>query len=147
MRHSYSVPQDNGSRQSTQCPSSLPPFDGVAVPSCACIRADCTTIRAIDALTGVNEKSLPSVKSPGEHEIFSSCLTIDGGGILSDGCTSDAVGPSGSVQPLGTRVDGTLACLPGSAKAIVLPSSYEKNGGGILSDGRTSDAVDPSETT
>jgi hypothetical protein len=60
---------------------SLPPFDGVAVPSCACIRADGMTIRAIDALTGVDEKRLPRIKSPGEHEIFSSRLTIDGGGI------------------------------------------------------------------
>jgi hypothetical protein len=60
---------------------SLPPFDGVAVPSCACIRADGTTIRAIDTLTGVDGKRLPSIKSPGEHEIFSSRLTIDGGGI------------------------------------------------------------------
>jgi hypothetical protein len=60
---------------------SLPPFDGVAVPSCACIRADGMTVRAIDALTGVNEKRLPRIKSPGEHEIFSSRLTIDGGGI------------------------------------------------------------------
>ena len=61
--------------------ASLPPFDGVAVPSCACIRADDTTIRAIDALTGVDGKRLPRIKSPGEHEIFSSHLTIDGGGI------------------------------------------------------------------
>jgi hypothetical protein len=60
---------------------SLPPFDGVAVPSCASICEDSTTIRAIDTLTGVDGKRLPSFTSPGEHEIFSSRLTIDGGGI------------------------------------------------------------------
>ena len=60
---------------------SLPPFDGVAVPSCARIRTDGTTIRAINALTGVNGKRLPRINSPGDHKIFSSRLTIDGGGI------------------------------------------------------------------
>ena len=60
---------------------SLPPIDSVAVPSCACIRADGTTIRAINALTGVDGKRHPKIKSPVEHKIFSSRLTIDGGGI------------------------------------------------------------------
>jgi hypothetical protein len=58
-----------------------PPFDGVVVPSCADIRADGTTNRAIDALNGVDGKSLPLIQSMGKHQIFSSHLFIDGGGI------------------------------------------------------------------
>ena len=50
------------------------------------------------------------------------------------------IGTSASTRPLGTRVDGTLTCLPSSAKAIVFPSCTNTNGG-ILLDGRTSDAV------
>ncbi len=75
---------------------SLPPFDGVAVPSCAGIRADGTTIRAIDAC-GIDGKSLPITTSTREHDIFSSHLRDHGGGILSDGSSSDAVGTSNIV--------------------------------------------------
>jgi hypothetical protein len=57
---------------------SRPPFGGVAVPSCAGIRANGTTIRAINALNGVDGKSLPLIQSMEEL----------------DGCTSDAFGSS-----------------------------------------------------
>jgi hypothetical protein len=57
---------------------SLPPFNGVAVPSCAGIRVDGTTIRAIDTCS-VDEKSLPVTTSTGEHNIFSSHLRHHGG--------------------------------------------------------------------
>jgi hypothetical protein len=96
---------------------SLPPFDGVAIPSCAGIRADGTTIRAIDAC-GVDGKSLPITPSTGENNIFSSHHYNHGGGIWSDGCTTDAVGPSKSTRPLGKRVDGTLACHHRGGNAI-----------------------------
>ncbi len=76
---------------------SRPPFDGVVIPSCAGIRADGMTIRAIDALTGVNGKSLLHLQSTGEHQIFSSCHFNNGGGIQSDSCTTDAVAPSKSI--------------------------------------------------
>jgi hypothetical protein len=72
---------------------SLPPFNGVAVPSCADIRADGTTIRAIDARS-IDGKSLPVTTSTEEHNIFSSHLRHHGGGILSDGSSSNAVGTS-----------------------------------------------------
>jgi hypothetical protein len=82
---------------------SLPPFDGIAVPSCAGIRMDGTTIRAINA-HGVKGKSLPVTTSTGEHDIFSSHLRDHGGGILSDGSSSDAVGTSDIVVLL----DGSI---------------------------------------
>jgi hypothetical protein len=96
---------------------SLPPFDGIAIPSCAGIRADGTTIRAINA-RGVDGKSLPITPSTGEHNIFSSHHYNHGGGIWSDGCTTDAVGPSESNRPLGKRVDGTLPCYHRGGNAI-----------------------------
>ena len=72
---------------------SLPPFDGVTVPSCAGTHADSKTIRAINACN-IDGKSLPITASTGEHDIFSSHLRNHGGGILSDGSSSDAVGTS-----------------------------------------------------
>jgi hypothetical protein len=56
---------------------SLPPFNGVAVPSCAGIHADGTTIRAINARS-IDGKSLPITTSTGEHDIFSSHLCNHG---------------------------------------------------------------------
>jgi hypothetical protein len=82
---------------------SLPPFNGVAVPSCIGIRADGTPIRAINARS-INGKSLPVTTSTGEHDIFSSHLRHHGGGILSDGSSSDAVGTSDIVVSL----DGSM---------------------------------------
>ncbi len=70
---------------------SLPPFDGITVPSCTGIRADGTTIRAIDAC-GINGKSLPITTSTVEHNIFSSHLHDHEGGVLSNGSSSNAVG-------------------------------------------------------
>jgi hypothetical protein len=96
---------------------SLPPFDGIALPSCAGIRPDGTTIRAIDA-RGVDGKSLPITPSTGEHNIFSSHHYNHGGVIWSDGCTTNAVGPSKFTRPLGKRVDGTLACYHRGGNAI-----------------------------
>ncbi len=81
----------------------LPPFDGVAVPSCAGIRVDGTTIRAINACS-VDGKSLPVTTSTGEHDIFSSHLHHHGGGLLSDGSSSDAVG-TGNIVVL---LDGSI---------------------------------------
>jgi hypothetical protein len=123
---------------------SLPPFDGVAVPYCAGIHAESTTIRAIDAFTGVDGKSLSSIKLTGEHKIFSSCLYINGGGKLSDGCTSDAVGPSGSIRLFGKGVNGTLACPTGGVNTIIFSTYHHKNGGGIFADGSASNAIGPS---
>ena len=82
---------------------SLQPFDGVAIPSCAGIRADGTTIRAIST-RGVNGKSLPITTSTGEHDIFSSHLRDHGGGILSDDSSFDAIGTSNIVGLL----DGSI---------------------------------------
>ena len=82
---------------------SFPPFDGVAVPSCAGIRADGTTIRAINARS-VDGKSLPITTSTGEHDIFSSHLRDHGGGILSDGYFSNAVGTSDIVVSLDSSI-------------------------------------------
>jgi hypothetical protein len=109
---------------------SLPLFNGVAIPYCAGIHADGRTIKAINTLTGVDGKSLPSIKSLREHKIFSSHLYINEGGKFSDGCTSDAIGPSGSIQPLGKGVDGTLACPTNGVKAIIFSPYHHKNGGG-----------------
>jgi hypothetical protein len=95
----------------------LPPFDGVAIPSCAGIRTDGTTIRAINACS-IDGKSLPITPSTGEHNIFSSHHYNHGGGIWSDGCTTDAVGPSESPRLLGKRVNGTLACYHRGGNAI-----------------------------
>jgi hypothetical protein len=60
---------------------SCPPFEGIAISSCAGIRADGTTLRAIDALTGIDGKSLPHFQSMGENQIFSSRHFNNGGGI------------------------------------------------------------------
>jgi hypothetical protein len=108
---------------------SHPPFDGIAVPSCAGICVNSTTIRAIDA-RDFDEKSLPITTSMGEHEIFSSHLRNHGGGISSDGCTTDVIGPSESIQPLGKGVDGTPACPTGGVNAIYFPF-HKNNEGGI----------------
>ncbi len=86
---------------------SLPPFDGAAVPSCAGIRADGTTIRAINT-RDVDGKSLPITTSTGDHDIFSSYLRNRGRGILSDGSSSNAVGISDIVVSL----DGSIFCCP-----------------------------------
>jgi hypothetical protein len=96
---------------------SFPPFDGVAVPFCAGTHADSMTIRAMDA-RDIDGKSLPITTSTGEHDIFSSHLRDHGGGIWSDGCTTNAVGPSNSTRPLGKGFDGTLACYHRSGNAI-----------------------------
>ncbi len=82
---------------------SLPPFDGIAIPSCAGIRADGTPIRAINALS-VDGKSIPVTTSTGEHDIFSSHLRHHGGGILFDGSSSDTVSTSNIVVLL----DGSI---------------------------------------
>ncbi len=110
---------------------SLPPFDGVAIPSCAGIHADGTTIRAIDA-HGVDGKSLPITTSTGEHDIFSSLLRNHGGGMWSDGCTTNAVSPSESTRPLGKGVDGAITCYHRGGNAITkLGSSF--NASSVLS--------------
>jgi hypothetical protein len=96
---------------------SFPPFDGVVVTSCAGTCADGTTIRAIDA-RDFDGKSLPITTSTGEHDIFSSHLRDHGGGMWSDGCTTDAVGPSESTRPLNKGFNGTLACYHRDGNAI-----------------------------
>jgi hypothetical protein len=91
---------------------SLPPFNGVAVPSCAGIRMDGTTIRAIDTLTGINGKSLPLIQSMREHGIFSSHLFFTSEGICPFGwssATSDTVGMTSAINLPLVWVDGTLA--------------------------------------
>jgi hypothetical protein len=122
---------------------SRPLFDGIAIPSCTGIRVDGTTIRAINA-RGVDRKSLPITTSMGEHNIFFPHLCNHGGGIWSNGCTSNALGPSKSNRQLGKGVDGTLVHQIGNDNAIVFPPS-DNYGEGIFANGGTSDAVGPSD--
>jgi hypothetical protein len=98
---------------------SFPPFDGVAVPSCAGTRADGTIIRAIDA-RNVDGKSLPITTSTKDHDLFSSHLCDHGGGIWSDGCTTNAVGAS----PPDHLAKGLMAPLHATTEAATpSPSS------------------------
>ncbi len=81
---------------------------------------DGTTIRAIDA-HGIDGKSI----NRGVWHILLPPLRPLGGGVWSDGCTTDAIGPSESTRPLGKGVDGTLAFYHRGGNAIAeLGSSF-----------------------
>jgi hypothetical protein len=89
---------------------SRPPFDGVAVPSCAGIRTDGTTIRAIDALTGVDGKSLfPIFNQWGSTKYSPPATSIMGG---EDNPAAAPPMPSARVSPFDRLAKGWMAPLP-----------------------------------
>jgi hypothetical protein len=102
MRHLNNLPWDDGSRRSPQCPPSHPSMALQSHPAQASVR----TARPSGPLTHPASmgRVFPVTTSTREHDIFSSYLRHHGGGILSDGSSSDAVGTSDIIVSL----DGSI---------------------------------------
>jgi hypothetical protein len=116
MRPTYSVPPDNGSCQSLRCPPSNPLMASPSHPAQASARTAHPSGPSMHVAS--MGRVSPLLHQPGSMTYSPPTTTTMGGGIWSDGCTTDAVGPSKSTRPLGKRVDSTLTCYHRGGNAI-----------------------------